>query len=169
MLTANEIPATPCKTADSPVATGIHVLLLSESPPERPDDQEAEAVERIVKKAERKNRPYRQPNRWVEGEGVELRKRGTKEKKRVYQEGRTRFDLLVGLDRCRRHGDLAGTAVLHYWLFMSKILPPPSCRSSQPPSEAWNANAERTTPGRGANARSGSLLAYPRDTEDQGV
>lgn len=57
-----------------------------------------------------------------------MRKR--KEKKEVLLRGGVaRFDLLVGLDRCRRHGDRAGTAVLHYWLFMSKIFSPqPSSR-----------------------------------------
>jgi len=55
----------------------------------------------------------------------------------------------------------APRAVLHYWLFMSKI-PPATLRGTK-------RKRERTTPGRRANARSGSLLAYPRDTEVWGV
>lgn len=88
---------------------------------------------------------------WKEGEEKKLwakRKRQETKgngKKRVTPRRVAGFDFVVGLDRCCYHGYRGSTAVLYYWLFMSRI---PPCL------EAWNANSNANHPNVSGDSRS---------------
>lgn len=143
--------------------------------PGGPGDQEAEATVRIVKESRAEERAERGNYQRI----IETRE-GSKEIRKSREGRKKRFSRRVARLRPRgrprsmslpwRPGPAPWCSTTDY--LCQRFLPLSSPSPYGFPTvqyETQTRTSELPRPGGGANARSGSLLAYPRDTEHQGV